>query len=125
MLDAVDRVLAPVTWIAAALTVLLLLVGPVLVAEDETAPAAAGGGASAQTAYDPAETFRASCGGCHTLSAAGTTGASGPALDGLALDAAAVEAAMREGPGSMPSFGDLGDEQLRQVADYVSRASAR
>ena len=41
MLRNIDRVLAPVTWLAAALTVLALLVGPTLIGAKDDTPAAA------------------------------------------------------------------------------------
>lgn len=66
------------------------------------------------------EIFTDNCGSCHTLSAAGTTGAVGPGLDGTALDVAAVEAQVRNGGGAMPAFaGQLSDEEITVVAAYV------
>lgn len=66
------------------------------------------------------EIFTDNCGSCHTLSAAGTTGAVGPGLDGTALDVAAVEAQVRNGGGAMPAFaGQLSDEEITAVAAYV------
>jgi len=62
-----------------------------------------------------------SCGGCHTLADAGTTGAVGPNLDDkkpsyeLALDR------VTNGQGGMPSFSStLSEEQIADVAAYVS-----
>jgi hypothetical protein len=40
-LKGVDRVLGPVTWVAAGALVVMLFVGPVLIAEDEPAESAA------------------------------------------------------------------------------------
>ena len=69
--------------------------------------------------------FTANCGGCHTLAAAGTTGAVGPSLDELMPEAARVEEQVRNGGGGMPAFeGQLSDAQIAAVADYVSSAAS-
>lgn len=64
-----------------------------------------------------------SCGGCHTLADAGTSGAVGPNLDEskpsyeLALDR------VTNGQGGMPSFSStLSEQQIADVAAYVSSA---
>jgi uncharacterized membrane protein len=63
----------------------------------------------------------AGCAGCHTLLDAGSTGTTGPSLDGLAPTAARVAAAVESGRGAMPSFsGSLSAEQIEAVAAYVS-----
>ena len=118
MLGRVDSVLEWVVWAAAAAAVLLLLVGPRVVAHDSAKPAAAASAPGVKL-------FKANCGGCHTLSAAGTSGAVGPKLDGLRLDAATVTAIMSLGPGAMPSFrGTLSPAQTRVLASFVSQASS-
>lgn len=65
-----------------------------------------------------------SCGGCHTLADAGTTGAVGPNFDEtkpsyeLSLDR------VTNGQGGMPSFSaTLTEQQLADVAAYVSSAA--
>jgi mono/diheme cytochrome c family protein len=122
-LRGVDRVLAWGSWLAAAVLVVMLFAGPAVVAEDKGKKAAVTGGGSPY-AVDGAALFKDNCGSCHTLSAAGTSGAVGPKLDGLALDAAIVTAAMRSGPGLMPSFTDqLSPQQIDAVAAYVAKAS--
>ncbi len=71
-------------------------------------------------AEGPEAVFVASCGGCHAFEAAGTTGTIGPDLDEsqTSLDEAIRQIA--EGGGGMPAFGDdLGDEQVRALAEYV------
>jgi mono/diheme cytochrome c family protein len=125
-----DRLLAALSWVAAACTVVLLLIGPRVIANDKsTAGAKAAGaapyaGGAATASPDPAKLFVSRCGSCHTLAAAGTKGTVGPALDGLGLDAASVAATMRAGPGAMPSFsGDLSDAEIAAVAAYVARSS--
>ena len=64
-----------------------------------------------------------SCGSCHTLGAAGTTGTVGPSLDGTSLDAVAIESIVRDGSGGMPSFsGQLSDAEIAAVAEFVAGA---
>jgi mono/diheme cytochrome c family protein len=118
MLAAIDRVLAPVTWLAAAFAVAVALIGPQLIGAERppVTPAAA-----AATAADGKQVFTSSCGGCHTLADAGTSGASGPNLDDAAPDAATVKAYVRGGGGGMPAFGDdLSNAEIDAVAAYVS-----
>jgi mono/diheme cytochrome c family protein len=118
MLAAIDRVLAPVTWIAAAFAVAVLLIGPELVGAEKppTTPQQA-----QATAASGQEVFTSSCGGCHTLADAGTSGAIGPNLDDAAPDAATVKAFVRGGGGGMPAFGDnLSNAEVDAVAAYVS-----
>ncbi len=68
--------------------------------------------------------FIENCGGCHTLAAAGTTGAVGPNLDELMPDMARVEMQVRNGGGGMPAFeGQLSDAQITAVAEYVSSSA--
>lgn len=63
------------------------------------------------------------CALCHTLEAAGATGAVGPSLDEIKPDEERVRATVREGIGVMPSFeGKLSEEQIEAVADFVARA---
>ena len=65
--------------------------------------------------------FSDTCGGCLTLSAAGTSGTTGPNLDDVSLDAAAIEGIVRDGRGGMPAFGDqLSDEEISAVAEFVA-----
>jgi mono/diheme cytochrome c family protein len=67
----------------------------------------------------------AGCGGCHTLSEAGSSGSVGPKLDGLNLSFDAVKAQVENGGGAMPAFkGQLTDQQITDVAAFVSQASA-
>ena len=115
-LRAVDRVLAPVTWLAAAFAVVVLFAGPELIGADKPGAAAAGAPPSGEAVF-----ASAGCGGCHTLSAAGASGTAGPDLDALAPDAATVEAVVRSGSGTMPSFaGRLSDAEIQAVASYVA-----
>lgn len=68
---------------------------------------------------DPKSVFASTCGGCHTLAAAGTSGSIGPNLDELEPDAAEVTAAIESGPGSMPQNLLTGPEAT-EVAEYVA-----
>ena len=66
--------------------------------------------------------FVANCGSCHTLADAGTEGTVGPNLDAAEYDRGDVEDQIRNGGGGMPAFeGELTDEQIDQLAAYVSR----
>jgi mono/diheme cytochrome c family protein len=121
VLAGVDRVLSWVTWLAAALVVAALFAGPQLLAAEKEAaatptPAAAG---------DPGEAvFSSSCASCHTLAAAGASGAVGPNLDERKPDAATVSAIVTSGSGAMPSFsGRLSDAEIEAVAQYVATSA--
>jgi mono/diheme cytochrome c family protein len=118
MLATIDRVLAWVTWLAAAFTVAVLLIGPEVVGADKPPPTPE---QAATTAASGKEIFTSNCGSCHTLADAGTSGTVGPNLDDAAPDAATVKAYVRGGGGSMPSFGDsLSNAEIDAVAAYVS-----
>ena len=123
MLHKIDRVLGPVTWLVAAFAVAVLLIGPELVGAEKPPPTAQ---EKATTAADGKAVFTASCGGCHTLSDAGTSGAIGPNLDDAQPDAATVKAYVRGGGGGMPAFGDnLSNAEIDAVAAYVSSVAGR
>jgi mono/diheme cytochrome c family protein len=66
----------------------------------------------------------AGCGGCHTLSEAGSSGSVGPKLDGMNLSFERVKEQVENGGGAMPAFkGQLTDQQIADVAAFVSQAS--
>ena len=68
--------------------------------------------------------FTSTCGACHTLSDAGTSGVVGPNLDDRQPDAARVYDRVTNGKGGMPSFkGQLSDQQIADVTAYVSTAA--
>ena len=121
MLRRIDRILAPVTWAAAALAVVALLAGPALIGAKADQPAA-----DDATAAPQGETiFADNCGSCHTLERAGTNGSVGPNLDDANPDAATVEATVRDGEGTMPAFeGTLSDAEIKAVAAYVAGEQA-
>jgi YVTN family beta-propeller protein len=120
VLRNIDRVLAPVTWLAAAFTVLALLVGPTLIGAKADKPA--GGAVTAGTgAADGKKVFTSNCGGCHTLAAAGTNGSVGPNLDNLKPSAAVVKTTVENGSGTMPAFkGSLSAAEIDAVAAFVA-----
>jgi mono/diheme cytochrome c family protein len=60
------------------------------------------------------------CGGCHTLEAAGTSGAIGPNLDESKPDFELVVDRVTNGSGAMPSFSDkLSEDEINDVSAYV------
>ena len=72
----------------------------------------------------PRALFRATCGSCHTLAAAGTNGRIGPNLDDESPSYDKVIEQMIEGDPPMPSFrGTLSRAQMAKVATYVSLAT--
>ena len=61
------------------------------------------------------------CGGCHTLSAAGSTGTVGPNLDESQLSQVEMEVVIADGRLAMPAFsGRLDDEEITEVAAFVA-----
>ena len=88
-----------------------------------TLPTDTGGGAAEG---DPAngKTIYASagCGGCHTFSAAGSSGTVGPNLDAASIDFDAAFQQIKNGGGGMPAFGDrLSDQEVADVAAFVTQ----
>jgi cytochrome c551 len=128
MLRRLDTILAPISWIAAAVVVVMLLAGPAVVAQDKDNPspteaagmkAYASGGGGGQP--DGKTLFTGNCGSCHTLSKAGTSGQVGPSLDGTQKGTAAIERQVRDGGGAMPAFkGKLPDVEIKAIAAYVA-----
>ncbi len=69
----------------------------------------------------PAVFAVAGCGSCHTLKDAGSTGGGGPDLDDLMPSLGDVENQVYNGGGGMPPFaGQLTNQQIADVAAYVS-----
>ena len=63
----------------------------------------------------------AGCGGCHTFSAAGSSGSVGPNLDDASPSHDHVVTQVTNGGGAMPSFkDDLTEQQIQDVAAFVS-----
>ena len=79
---------------------------------------------AAQAATGPQLWSQAGCGGCHTLNAAGSTGANGPNLDSLRPSAGAVASQVTYGGGGMPSFGgSMSSADIQALASWVSQSA--
>ena len=88
--------------------------------------AVAGTGVTAERPTDGKSIFTASCGSCHTLADAGTSGTVGPNLDGSKPAKELVVDRVTNGRGVMPSFRDsLDATQIQAVADYVSSRAGK
>jgi hypothetical protein len=86
-----------------------------------------GGGGGGGAAAEGKQIFTQSCGTCHTLSDAGTSGTVGPNLDELAPEQARVAAAIENGgagTGAMPANIVTGSE-AEAVAEYVSSVAGQ
>ena len=85
--------------------------------ETETGPAVEGDPAAGKEVFLGA----AACGGCHTLSDAGTSGTVGPNLDESQPDYELALDRVTNGQGGMPSFSStLSEQQIADVSAYVS-----
>ncbi|MCC6223831.1 MAG: cytochrome c [Thermoleophilia bacterium] len=94
--------------------------------DSRCAPPAGGGGGGTGEEADGEAIFIQSCGSCHLLAAAGTSGAVGPSLDESAPDVALVLDRVTNGKGAMPSLaGQLTPEQIQAVADYVAASAGK
>ena len=126
-LRQVDRALAVGTWLTAAVLVVMLFLGPAVIANDKASRGASSAGSSVYgkgAGADGAKVFTGNCGSCHTLSAAGTSGQVGPSLDDTSLSASDIESVVRGGRGSMPSFdGRLPDAEIAAVAAFVDASN--
>ena len=70
--------------------------------------------------------FTESCGGCHTLGDAGTSGSIGPNLDDRPPGADLVTERVTNGQGAMPSFSEtLTATQIADVSAYVSSVAGK
>jgi mono/diheme cytochrome c family protein len=96
--------------------------------EEASAQTGAGdGGGGGAASAEGKQIFTQSCGTCHTLSDAGTSGTVGPNLDDLKPDKARVENAIKNGgagTGAMPANIVTGQE-AEAVADYVSSVAGK
>jgi mono/diheme cytochrome c family protein len=82
-----------------------------------------GGGAAPDFTAAKA-TFAKTCGGCHTLKDAGTSGTVGPNLDDLKPDEATVEHQIEVGGGAMPPK-LLTGQPAKAVAAYVAAVAGK
>ncbi len=72
---------------------------------------------------DARTTFAETCGGCHTLAKAGTSGTIGPSLENLELAPEDIEEQIRKGGGGMPAFeGQLSEEEIEALVQYLAGA---
>ena len=86
----------------------------------------AGTGVTAERPTDGKSIFTTTCGSCHTLADAGTTGNVGPNLDAARPPKARVVDRVTNGQGVMPSFSDsLDAAQIQAVAEYVSSVAGK
>jgi mono/diheme cytochrome c family protein len=84
-----------------------------------TQPAETSGGG--ETDPGAAVFASAGCGNCHTLAAANASGTVGPNLDELMPDAQTVADQVTNGGAGMPAFGgDLSEQEIQDVANYVA-----
>jgi cytochrome c6 len=91
--------------------------------EEEPAEKEEAGGGEAALAEEGKTIFTGTCGSCHTLKEAGTSGEVGPNLDELEPTLAEAEKQVTNGGGGMPAFGKEGiltPEEVKAVATYVS-----
>ena len=110
-----------------------LLARAVLVAAAAAALAGCGSGASREAApargdFEQGERVfaDAGCGDCHTLSAAGAKGTSGPNLDELRPSFARVVRQVERGGRGMPSFaGRLDEGEIEAVSRFVAQKASR
>ena len=125
-------------WLAPALSALALAAAGCGGDDEEDTGSSGGGEATTEQTAPPAETgetggatagagkelFSTSCGGCHTLADAETSGQTGPNLDELRPEADRVREAIAEGPGIMPENLFEGAE-ADQVAQYVAEVAGK
>jgi mono/diheme cytochrome c family protein len=126
MLRNIDRGLALVSWLLAALVVVLLFAGPGLIGAKKAGSIGYGSRSYSGTPSGAAVFASAGCSGCHTLKAAGASGTIGPDLDQVRPSASTVSSFVSSGGGTMPSFsGRLSPAEIAAVAHYVSSVAGR
>jgi mono/diheme cytochrome c family protein len=87
-----------------------------------TLPADTGAATEGDAANGKKVFASAGCGGCHTFSAAGSTGTVGPNLDDASVEVDAAVQQVKNGGGGMPAFGDrLSDQEIADVAAFVTQ----
>jgi mono/diheme cytochrome c family protein len=93
-----------------------------LVAADPEAKVAFPAGAGRD---DPKVAFQSNCGSCHVLADANTSGTIGPNLDQSKPQLQAAIRQITNGGGGMPPFrGQLSEQQIRSLAQYIVRATS-
>lgn len=123
-------IILPIPRIALALGVAgcCLMVGAwsAMAGEPEAAPPAdKGAGTVLQEGHALFDTHI--CGTCHALEDAGASGAIGPSLDHRPdLTRAFIVERVTHGQGAMPPFeGQMSDEEIGKLADYILHASRK
>jgi mono/diheme cytochrome c family protein len=90
----------------------------------EAGGSGAGGAEAGGDSTDGKTIFSSNCGSCHTLADAGTNGNVGPNLDQAKPSRELAVERVTNGKGAMPPFkGQLSDEQIQAVAEYVSSSA--
>lgn len=83
-------------------------------------------GSGSESASAGKQLFDDNCSSCHTLAAADAKGKVGPDLDQLRPGPDLVTTQVTNGGGAMPAFGGkLSEEQIKQIADYVSENAGK
>lgn len=94
--------------------------------EPTTTGSTPAGGGKGDAAAGKSVFASAGCVGCHTLADAGSNGNVGPNLDDAKPPYALVIMRVTNGKGVMPSFkGQLSDQQIKDVATYVSSVAGK
>jgi mono/diheme cytochrome c family protein len=89
----------------------------------ETGGGEDGGGGEGDAAAGADVYSSAGCGSCHVLADAGSTGTVGPNLDESSIDFQGAVEQIRAGGGGMPPFeGQLSDQEIADVAAYVTQS---
>ncbi|MGH3104260.1 MAG: c-type cytochrome, partial [Gaiellaceae bacterium] len=89
-------------------------------------PVQGGGQTTAGGTIDPRALFAGTCGACHTLADAGTSGTVGPNLDDAMPGVELAVERITNGKGAMPAFkGQLDEAQIRAVAEYVAKSAGK
>jgi mono/diheme cytochrome c family protein len=97
---------------------------PTTTSETTTATTTTSGGGSDLVAQGKQVFEKAGCASCHTLKDAGATGTVGPNLDDAKPSKDLVVERVTNGKPPMPSFkGQLSDQEIQAVAEYVSRVA--
>ncbi len=82
------------------------------------------GGSSSNGTSSSKDLFVESCGSCHVLKAAGTSGKVGPSLDKKKSSKSKIEKQIKDGSKGMPA-GLLSGEDATKVTDYVSSEAGK
>ena len=99
---------------------------PATTTQTETATTTTSGGGSDLVAQGKDVFAKSGCASCHTLKDAGATGTVGPNLDEAKPSKDLVVERVTNGKAPMPSFkGQLSDQEIQAVAEYVSTVAGK